>query len=77
MLTQNKPCFAMVEISRHIDVPEDVIQHPAIQDLADISTDIVLLINVNIFNSVAPSRVELWDPQLIRYLPWLIGHLQF
>ncbi|MCJ1345756.1 hypothetical protein MMC31_003965 [Peltigera leucophlebia] len=40
-----KPCFVMVEISRRIDVPDSVIQHPTIRVLLDISTDIVLLIN--------------------------------
>lgn len=61
----------MIEISRRLDIPDNVIQHPIIQALVDVSIDIVCFTNVRIF-----PRRGAWsrDPQLIRDLPGLIGY---
>jgi hypothetical protein len=43
------PCFALLEISLDLDLPHEVMDHPAIVALKRDTTDMTILANVGIF----------------------------
>ena len=42
-----KPVFVFIEISRALDLPDQVMQHPAIVSLIQDATDMILLTNAS------------------------------
>jgi hypothetical protein len=43
------PCFALLEISLDLDLPHEVMDHPAIVSLKRDATDMTWLANVGVF----------------------------
>ena len=45
-----KPCFALVEYAYGLNIPEDVMEHPLLEDMGEAANDIVTWSNVGLLS---------------------------